>query len=331
MRRMATTLQLPVEGELPSLAGATAWLNSEPLTPQSLRGRPVLVQFWTFTCINWLRTLPYVRTWFEKYRGAGLVVLGVHTPEFEVEHDVDNVRRAARELRVDYPIAVDSDYKVWRAFDNEYWPAQYFVDADGQIRYHRFGEGEYEYSENVIQLLLAAAGADHVSREVASVEGRGIEAPADWVDLRSPETYVGYLRATNFSSPGGATHDRPHDYALPDALRLNHWALAGDWTIGRQEAVLGAPDGRIVHRFHARDLHLVMAPGPNAEPARFRVLLDGEPPGAAHGDDVDERGEGTVTEPRLYQLIRQRGRVAERTFEIAFPAPGVEAYVFTFG
>jgi thiol-disulfide isomerase/thioredoxin len=328
---MATTLQLPVERELPSLAGATAWLNSEPLTPQSLRGRPVLVQFWTFTCINWLRTLPYVRTWFEKYRGDGLVVLGVHTPEFEVEHDIDNVRRAAQELRVDYPIAVDSDYKVWRAFDNEYWPAQYFVDAGGQIRYHRFGEGEYEYSEKVIQLLLSAAGAEHVSREVASVEGRGIEAPADWEDLRSPETYVGYLRATNFSSPGGATHDRPHDYALPEALRLNHWALAGDWTIGRQEAVLGAPDGRIVHRFHARDLHLVMAPGPNAEPARFRVLFDGEPPGAAHGDDVDERGEGTVTEPRLYQLIRQRGRVVERTFEIAFPDPGVHAYVFTFG
>ena len=331
MRRMATTLQLPVEGELPSLAGATAWLNSEPLTPQSLRGRPVLVQFWTFTCINWLRTLPYVRTWFEKYRGDGLVVLGVHTPEFEVEHDIDNVRRAAEELRVGYPIAVDSDYRVWRAFDNEYWPAQYFVDADGQIRFHRFGEGEYTYSENVIQLLLAAAGVEHVSREVAPVAGRGIEAPADWEHLRSPETYVGYLRATNFSSPGGATHDRPHDYALPDALRLNHWALAGDWTIGRQEAVLGAPDGRIVHRFHARDLHLVMAPAPNAESAHFRVLLDGEPPGADHGDDVDERGEGTVTEPRLYQLIRQRGRVVERTFEIAFPAPEVQAYVFTFG
>jgi thiol-disulfide isomerase/thioredoxin len=331
MTTMPITIELPIEGELPSLAGATGWLNSEPLTPASLRGRPVVVQFWTFTCINWLRTLPYVRSWFEKYRGDKLVVLGVHTPEFEVEHDVANVRRAAEEMRIDYPIAVDSDYRIWRAFGNEYWPAQYFVDADGQIRYHQFGEGEYEYSENVIQLLLAAAGADHVTREVVSVEGRGIEAPADWDDLHSPETYIGYLRATNFSSPGGASHDSAHEYALPDALYLNRWALAGDWTVGRQAAVLNAPGGRIAHRFHARDLHLVMSPAPDGRAVRFNVLLDGEPPRADHGDDTDERGEGNVTEPRLYQLIRQRGRVAERTFEIIFPDAGAHAYVFTFG
>jgi len=331
MTNMPTPLELPIEGDLPSLAGATGWLNSEPLTPASLRGKPVLVQFWTFTCINWLRTLPYVRSWFEKYRGDGLVVLGVHTPEFEVEHDVENIRRAAEEMRIEYPIAVDSDYRIWRAFGNEYWPAQYSVDADGQIRQHRFGEGEYEHSEIVIQLLLAAAGADQVSRELVSVDGRGIEAPADWDDLRSPETYIGYLRASNFSSPGGASHDRPHDYALPAALHLNRWALAGDWTVGRQAAVLNAPDGRIAHRFHARDLHLVLAPAPDAGPVRFRALLDGDPPGAAHGDDTDEHGEGTVTEPRLYQLIRQRGQVAEHTFEITFLDPGVRAYVFTFG
>jgi thiol-disulfide isomerase/thioredoxin len=331
MTNMPTPLELPIEGDLPSLAGATGWLNSEPLTPASLRGKPVLVQFWTFTCINWLRTLPYVRSWFEKYRGHGLVVLGVHTPEFEVEHDVEHIRRAAEEMRIEYPIAVDSDFRIWRAFGNEYWPAQYFVDADGQIRHHRFGEGEYEHSENVIQLLLAAAGADQVSRELVSVDGRGLEAPADWDDLRSPETYIGYLRASNFSSPGGASHDRPHDYVLPDALHLNRWALAGDWTVGRQAAVLNAPDGRIAHRFHARDLHLVLAPAPDAGPVRFRALLGGDPPGAAHGDDTDEHGEGTVTEPRLYQLIRQRGQVAEHTFEITFLDPGVRAYVFTFG
>ena len=331
MTNMPTPLELPIEGDLPSLAGATGWLNSEPLTPASFRGKPILVQFWTFTCINWLRTLPYVRSWFEKYRGDGLVVLGVHTPEFEVERDVENIRRAAEQMRIEYPIAVDSDYRIWRAFGNEYWPAQYFVDADGQIRHHRFGEGEYERSEDVIQLLLAAAGADPVSRELVSVHGRGIEAPADWDDLRSPETYIGYLRASNFSSPGGASHDRPHDYALPDALHLNRWALAGDWTVGRDAAVLNAPDGRIAHRFHARDLHLVLAPAPDAGPVRFHALLDGDPPGAAHGDDTDEPGEGTVTEPRLHQLIRQRGQVSEHTFEITFLDPGVRAYVFTFG
>ena len=301
---MATTLELPVEGELPSLGGATGWLNSEPLTAESLRGRPVLVEFWTFTCINWIRTLPYVRGWFEKYRGHGLVVLGVHTPEFEVERSVENVRRAAGEMGIEYPIAVDGDYAIWRAFGNQYWPALYFADADGRIRHHPFGEGEYDYSEVVIQLLLAG----DVSRELVSVDAQGIEAAADWDDLQSPETYIGYERA----SPGGVS-------------------LAGDWTVERQAAVLNASGGRIAHRFHARDLHLVMAPAPDGRPVRFRVLLDGAPPGSAHGVDIDEHGEGTVTEPRLYQLIRQRGAIAERTFEISFLDPGAHAYVFTFG
>jgi hypothetical protein len=329
--RMTTTIQLPVEGELPSLAGATGWLNSEPLTPEALRGRPVLIEIWTFTCINWIRTLPYVRSWFEKYRADGLVVLGVHTPEFEVERDVENIRRAAKAMAIEYPIAIDSDYAIWRALGNQYWPALYFADADGQIRHHRFGEGEYESSENVIQLLLKGAGASDVSQKPVSVEARGIEAPADWDHLRSPETYVGYERAENFASPGRASPDLPHEYALPYGLTLNHWALAGDWTIARQAAVLNASGGRIVHRFHARDLHLVMSPGLEGQPVRFRVLLDGQPPQAAHGLDTNERGDGTVTEPRLYQLIRQPAPVTEHTFEITFRDPGAHAYVFTFG
>jgi thiol-disulfide isomerase/thioredoxin len=309
---MTTALQLPVEGHLPSLGGATGWLNSEPLTAASLRGRPVLVQFWTFTCINWLRTLPYVRSWYEKYRGDGLVVLGVHTPEFEVEQSVENVRRAAEEMGIHYPIAVDSDYAIWSAFANRYWPALYFADAEGRIRHHRFGEGEYEYSETVLQLLLADAGAGDLSRDLVSADGQGIEAPADWDDLRSPETYIGYGRGTDFASPGSPS-------------------LEGDWTVERQAAVLNAPGGRIAYRFHARDLHLVMAPAADGGPVRFRVLLDGEPPGEACGVDIDEHGEGTVTAVRLYQLIRQPGPVAERTFEITFLDPGARAYVFTFG
>ena len=328
---MTATIQLPVEGELPSLAGATAWLNSEPLTPEALRGRPVLVEFWTLTCINWIRTLPYVRSWFETYGGDGLVVLGVHTPEFEVEREVEHIRRAARAMRIAYPIAVDSDYAIWRAFGNQYWPALYFADADGHIRHHRFGEGEYEYSETVIQLLLKAAGVSDVSRKPARVDPRGVEAPADWDHLRSAETYLGYARAENFASPGPAPRDQARAYALPDDLRLNHWALAGEWTIGRQAAVSNTPGGRITHRFHARDLHLVMAPAPHGQPVRFRVLLDGEVPRAAGGVDIDERGGGTVTEPRLYQLIRQAGRITDRTFEITFLDGGVRAYVFTFG
>jgi thiol-disulfide isomerase/thioredoxin len=328
---MSTTIQLPVEDELPSLAGATGWLNSEPLTAASLRGSPVLVGFWTFTCINWIRTLPYVRSWFEKYRADGLVVLGVHTPEFEVEQDLQSVRRAATKMGIDYPIAIDSDYAIWRALGNQFWPALYFVDSDGQIRHHRFGEGEYEYSEIVIQLLLRAAGARDVSRRLISVDARGVEAPADWGNLRSGETYIGYERAENFVSPGPGSWDSSQEYVIPDVIRLNHWALSGDWTIGRQAAVLDASGGCIVHRFQARDLHLVMAPPSNGQPMRFTVRLDGEPPGTAHGLDTDEHGDGTVTEPRLYQLIRQRTPVTDHTFEITFLDPGARAYVFTFG
>ena len=331
MCALTSRIQLSVEGELPSLAGATRWLNSEPLTRASLRGRPVLVDFWTFTCINWIRTLPYVRGWYEKYRGDGLVVVGVHTPEFEVERGIEHVRRAAAEMSIEYPIAVDSDYGIWRAFGNEYWPALYFIDADGQIRHHRFGEGEYEYSEIVIQLLLKGAGASNVSRELVSVNARGIEAPADWDELRSRETYIGYARTENFASPEPVSWDQPREYSLPDALRLSHWALAGDWTVGRQAAALNSSAGRIAYRFHARDLHLVLAPPHGGQPVRFSVRLDGEPPGAGGGIDIDDRGEGTVAEPRLYQLIRQPTPVAEHTFEITFHDPGVRAYVFTFG
>ena len=314
-----------------SLDSATAWLNSEPLTAASLRGKVVLVDVWTFTCINWLRTLPYVRAWAEKYKDQGLVVIGVHAPEFQVERDLDNVRRAARDLRVDYPIAVDNDFAIWRAFNNNYWPALYLVDAQGRVRHHQFGEGEYAQSERMIQQLLAEAGAGGISQELVSVAGRGVEAAADWDSLRSPENYVGYDRTENFASPGGAAPDQRRVYTAPARLSLNHWALAGDWTMGRQALVLNEANGRIAYRFHARDLHLVMGPAAGGAPVRFRVLVDGQPPGAAHGEDVDDQGIGTVTEPRLYQLIRQPQPIMDRQFEIEFLDPGVEALAFTFG
>jgi thiol-disulfide isomerase/thioredoxin len=324
-------VQLPVEGSLPSLAGATQWLNSPPLTPAALRGKVVLVDFWTYTCINWLRTLPYLRAWAERYQQHGLVVLGVHTPEFDVEHDLDNVRRAVKDLRVHYPVAVDNDYTIWSAFDNHYWPALYLVDAQGKIRHHRFGEGGYEESEMILQQLLAEAGSGGIGQDLVAVDPTGVEAAADWDSLRSPENYLGYQRTENFTSADGAVLDTPHVYALPTRLRLNQWALAGDWTVKRQAIVLNAPDGGIVYRFHARDLHLVMGPATPGTPVQFRVLLDGQPPAAAHGTDVDEAGDGTVTRPRLYQLIRQPGPITERTFEITFLDPGVQAYAFTFG
>jgi len=322
--------QLPVEGELPSLSGANAWLNSEPLTAGSLRGKVVLVQFCTYTCINWLRTLPYVRAWAEKYKGHGLVVLGVHTPEFEFEKDLDNVRRALKEMRVVYPITVDNDYAVWRAFENQYWPALYFVDAQGRVRHHHFGEGEYERSERVIQQMLAEAGAGG-GRELVSVDGQGIEAAADWGSLKSPEIYLGYGRTQNFASPGGAAADVRRVYAAPARLGLNQWALSGEWTMGGQAAALNKGGGRIACRFQARDLHLVMGPSPRGASARFRVTLDGQPAGDARGGDVDEQGNGTAAEQRLYQLIRQPKPVAGRRFEIEFLDPGVEAFAFTFG
>jgi thiol-disulfide isomerase/thioredoxin len=326
-------VQLPVEGAMPSLTGATEWFNSPPLTAAGLRGRVVLVDFWTYTCINWLRTLPYLRAWADKYKDHGLVVIGVHTPEFDVEHDLDNVRRAVRDLRVDYPVAVDNDYAVWTAFDNHYWPALYLVDAQGKIRHHRFGEGDYEQSEMILQQLLtdAGAGSGGIGHDLVSVDATGVEAAADWASLRSPENYLGYQRSENFASPNFALLETPHVYAAPERLRLYHWALAGNWTVHRQAVALHQAEGRIAYRFQARDLHLVMGPAAPGTSVRFRVVLDEEPPGAAHGTDVDDQGNGTVTEPRLYQLIRQPGPVTERTFEITFLDPGVHAYVFTFG
>ncbi|HET6642941.1 MAG TPA: redoxin domain-containing protein [Gaiellaceae bacterium] len=317
--------------DLPGFDGATGWLNSAPLTATDVSGKVVLVDFWTYTCINWLRTLGYVRAWAEKYQDQGLVVVGVHTPEFPFEQDVGNVRQAAKDMRVEYPIALDSDYAVWRAFDNRYWPAVYIADAQGRIRHHQFGEGGYEECERVIQGLLRDAGRDGIGDDLVSVPDDGFEAQADWANLGSPETYLGYEQAQNFASPDGAEFDRPFTFAVPDPLERNQWALSGDWTIGPGASVLNGAEGRIAFRFHARDVHLVMGPPSRDISVPFRVLVDGEAPGDAHGLDVDEQGNGTLTQQRLYQLIRERGSITDRTFEITFLAPGVEAYAFTFG
>ncbi len=295
----------------PGFDGATGWLNTPGLTAEDLSGRVVLVQFWTFTCINWLRTLPYVRAWAERYREDGLVVVGAHTPEFWFEHDLDSIRRAVKEMRIDYPVAVDNDYAIWDAFANNYWPALYFIDREGVVRDEHFGEGRYEESERSIQQLLG------VDRDLVAIVGEGIEAPADWEELESPETYLGRQRGERRSDGD------------PGSLRRNHWLLSGDWTIREQGAVLNDAHGGIAFRFHARDLHLVLKPG--TKPVPFRVSLDGGAPGSAHGGDVDEGGNGVASEPRLYQLIRQDGRINDRTFEITFLEPGIEANVFTFG
>ena len=323
--------RLSSRGHLPGFEGATGWLNSPPLTPEDLRGKVVLVDFWTYTCINWLRTLAYVHAWAEKYGDGGLVVVGVHTPEFPFERDIANVRPAAKDMKVEYPIALDSDYAVWRAFNNMYWPAVYIADAEGRIRHHQFGEGNYDECEWAIQQLLREAGAEGVDDDLVSVTPDGFEAQADWTNLRSPETYLGYEQAQNFASPGGGALGEPSTYDAPDRLHLNQWALAGDWTIESGASVLDQPEGRIVFRFHARDVHMVLRPREPSASVPFRVLVDGEPPGDGHGLDIDEQGHGTVVQPRLYQLIRERRSVTDRTFEIIFLAPGVEAYVFTFG
>lgn len=330
------TGQIGSQAELASLERANEWLNSPPLTPSDLRGKVVLIDFWTYTCINWLRTLPYVRAWAEKYREQGLVVIGVHAPEFSFEKNLNNVRWAVKDMRIDYPVAVDNDHAIWRAFKNQYWPALYFIDSQGRVRHHHFGEGAYEQSEMIIQELLREAGAGGVSREPVSVDARGLEAAADWGSLKSPENYVGFARTENFASPSGAMLDKPRVYALPARLRLNEWALSGDWTVKNETAVMNKANGSIANRFQARDLHLVMGPaalGPAAPgtSVRFRVLIDGQPPGAAHGADVDELGNGTVTKQRLYQLIRQPRPIADRQFQIEFLGPGVEAFAFTFG
>jgi len=329
--RHRAEVHLPMEGELPALSGASAWLNSPPLSAADLRGKVVLIDFWTYTCINWLRTLPYVRAWAEKYREHGLVVIGVHAPEFSFEHDLENVRRAARDMRVEYPIAVDNDFAIWQAFTNHYWPALYLVDAQGHIRYHHFGEGAYELSEMMLQHLLAEAGMSGFDQELVSVDGKAAEAAADWDNLRSVETYVGLERTEHFASPGGAKLDEVRLYTAPERLRLNHWALAGEWTVGREATVLNEANGRIAYRFHARDLHLVMGPAARGTSVRFRVFIDGQAPGEAHGTDVDEQGNGTVSDQRLYQLIRQPRPIDDRQFEIEFLDAGVEAFVFTFG
>jgi thiol-disulfide isomerase/thioredoxin len=326
-----TAVRLPIEGELPGLIGATGWLNSQPLSMADLRGKVVLVDFWTYTCVNWRRTLPYVRAWAQKYKDQGLVVIGVHTPEFSFERDVGNIRQAITEMRIDYPVAIDSDYKVWSAFNNEYWPALYLIDAQGRIRHHHFGEGEYEESERVIQQLLAEKGSAGVSQELVVVHAEGAEAAADWATLKSPESYIGYQQARNFVAAGGAAPDKPRDYAAPNGLNLNQWALSGNWTVGKEAAVLNNGGGRIVYRFHARDINLIMGPAARGTSMRFRVLVDGKPPGSSHGTDVDEHGDGTVAQQRMYQLIRQSAPIVDRLFEIEFLAPGVQALDFTFG
>ena len=330
-RTMSASGHLTAEGQLASLRTATAWLNTAPLTAEGLHGKVVLIDVWTYTCVNWLRTLPYVRAWHEKYKDQGLVVIGVHAPEFPFEHELDNVRRAAKDMRVAYPIAIDNDFSIWRAFDNNYWPALYLLDGDGKIRFQHFGEGEYEQSERNIQRLLKGAGARAVSAELVSVMPEGAEVAADWGTLKSPETYVGYGQAENFSSPGGAAVDERHVYAVPRELRLNQWALSGDWTVTQRAAALNKPNGRIAYHFHARDVNLIMGPAARDLPVRFRVLIDGQPPAAAHGVDADEQGKGTVDQQRMYQLIRHPKPIVDRQFEIEFLDTGVEAFCFTFG
>lgn len=319
------------QSELASLGRADQWLNSQPLTPADLRGKVVLVNFWTYTCINWRRQLPYVQAWAEKYKDQGLVVIGVHAPEFSFEKNIANVRWATKDMKIDHPVAVDNNHVIWRAFSNQAWPALYFIDAQGRVRHHHFGEGAYEQSEMVIQALLREAGATDVSREAVAVNARGLDAAADWGNLRSPENYVGFERSENFASPGGAVPDKTRMYERPAQLRLNQWALSGDWTVKKETAALNKAGGSITYRFHARDLHLVMGPATPGISVKFRVRIDGQPPGAAHGGDVDEQGTGTVAEQRLYQLIRQSGPIADRQFEIEFLGPGAEAFAFTFG
>jgi hypothetical protein len=324
-------LELPIEGHVPSLEGATEWINSPPLTPADLRGKVALFDFCTYTCINWIRTLPYIRAWAEAYRDRGLVMIGVHTPEFSFEKDLENVHEALKQMRVTYPVAVDSDHAIWEAFANQYWPALYFVDAEGRIRHHRFGEGDYDRSEIVIQQLLAEAGAEGVGEGLVSVDPQGAEVAADWDSLGSPETYLGYRRTDSFGSHGGLTPNEARVYAIPDRLRRNHWALSGAWTATPEAVVLNEPNGRIARRFDARDVHLVMGPPGRGSSVPFRVSIDGAPPGADAGSDVAADGLGTVVEQRMYQLIRQRGPITDRLFEIEFLEAGAEGFAFTFG
>ena len=321
----------PVEGELPPLTGATAWLNSAPLDGQQLRGKVVLIDFWTYSCINCLRTLPYLKAWYERYKDHGFVIIGVHAPEFAFEKDEANVRRAVSDLGIRYPVAIDNDYVIWRAFDNQYWPAHYFIDAEGRIRGHHFGEGGYQESEELIRELLGEAGAKNLPALGGALKAQGIEVAPDMPDVASPETYLGYERAANFASPVALRQDRAVQYRIAPSLALNQWSLGGRWTVTPEFAQADAAGGEVVFRFHARDLHLVLGPSAEGRPVRFRVRIDGREPGADHGADVDEHGEGSVSEQRLYQLIRQSGSIGDHTFSIQFLDAGVRAYSFTFG
>jgi cytochrome c biogenesis protein CcdA/thiol-disulfide isomerase/thioredoxin len=325
---------LPMEGTFSSLAGATTWINSPPLTPQALRGKVVVVDFWTYSCINCLRSLPYVKAWYEKYKDYGLVVIGVHAPEFAFEKNLKNVQQAVQSLGISYPVALDNDYAIWQRFNNQYWPAHYFIDAAGNIRGHHFGEGNYDESEQAIRRLLTEAGAHDLppaTSNAVQANAVGIQAAADKADMQSPETYVGYERAENFVSPGGFAQDKAKNYALPATLSLNQWGLSGAWRVTGEKAAQTGPSAKIAFRFHARDLHLVLGPGADGKPVRFRVLLDGVAPAGNHGVDTDADGNGVVAEQRLYQLIRQSNGSGEHTFSIEFPDGGAQAFAFTFG
>ncbi len=328
----ADDMDLPVEGSLPDLSGAVQWLNSPALSAEQLKGKVVLVDFWTYSCINCLRSLPYVNAWAKKYQDQGLVVIGVHAPEFAFERDVNNVTKAVHDLGINYPVALDNDYAIWRGFNNQYWPAHYFVDAKGQIRYHHFGEGDYAHSEQVIQQLLSEAGNKNVSKDVVVADAKGVQASADDAEMNSPETYLGFERTENFASPGGdQVGDKAHVYQAPKQPALNQWGLDGNWTAKSEQVTLEQAHGKIIYRFHARDLHLVLGPGADGKPVRFKVNIDGAAPGQNHGTDISADGSGTVTEQRLYQLVRQSGPVTDHTFSIEFIDPGVQAYAFTFG
>lgn len=321
----------PVEGQFPSLSGATAWLNSPPLSPQALRGKVVLVDFWTYSCINCLRTLPYVKSWYQRYKDQGLVVIGVHSPEFAFEKDEGNVKRALHDLGITYPVALDNNLSVWQAFNNQYWPADYFIDAQGRIRGHHFGEGDYAGGEQLLRELLRESGTQQLAAADSAVNGSGVQAAADQADIASPETYIGYERATSFASPGGERQDQQHLYRAPQSLQLNQWGLSGPWRVEDEKAVAAGLPAGIVFRFHARDLHLVLGPAAGGQPVRFRVTIDGHAPGDDHGSDVTPEGSGTVREQRLYQLLRENQPGEDHTFAIEFLDPGVEAYSFTFG
>jgi thiol-disulfide isomerase/thioredoxin len=316
--------------KLPSFTGATQWLNTPPLKDADLKGKVILVEFWTYTCINWRRTLPYVRTWAEKYRQQGFVVIGVHTPEFSFEKETGNVQWAIKDMNIGFPVAMDNNYGVWNAFHNEYWPAMYFIDAKGTIRHHQFGEGNYDQSERVIQQLLAEAGAN-VDKQLSPVEPMGAELAGDWKTLQSPENYINSERSSGFASLGGVAEDRPHKYLAPSGLTLNQWALSGNWTLGREAATVNENDGRLIYRFHARDVNLIMGPAKPGAKVPFRMLVDGKPPAGAHGLDIDDQGNGTIDGQRMYQLIRQSGPITDHDFSIEFPSAGAEVFDFTFG